>query len=1005
MRLTLQLSCYNGGRYLPYVFEALKKQTLQDWHLFILDNASDPENKKLIDDAVDASSLPISLFRVERNIGFAGAHNFLYEKSKDSCDAVQLLNDDAILEPDFLERCLHALETQPSCGAVSGRVLRWDFDARNEPSKGKTTTIDSFGLKIDWCGFVHDIGQHANLLSIPAKRDADEVFGISGCLPMYRVSAVNAVSFDGALFDTQYVIYKEDCELAYRLHEAGYHAFTVNSASAYHRRTYGQKTTDIARPVNQNSYQSYRNHLWLLLVHIRGLQLITSRIGVLPAECAKAIYWLIRKPHFVMQAFQETWQERSRLLQKRRHAHKLRCQRDHVLDDGQPDKPTADIAIIIVGHNDLSEECLTTLEAARKRSQHSTALVVVDNQSVNFKANEFVAKYAPDAWTLLRNGDFGYGRSMNRGAEQVTAKYYFILNPDTKLVDPELFNTLYNYMESRPDVGLAGPRILNFAGELQDTCRRFPSWFQPLIQRTSLKKTAFGQAYLHRFLMKDYDHVNERNVDWFQGSAMFMRGDLWKQLGGFDHRYWLYFEDIDLCRKTWTADKRVVYLPNVVLQHAHGRQSAQIQNFFLNFIKVKETRAHIYSWLKYMWKWLGQPLPSTEYVPSSPTSMPPKVAIIYLTYNGKESYTDITRCFKSIQNLDYPRDRFEVICVENPSAHGASWPFIEKEWMPLVGTSFPQITIHKNEKDLGYSGANNVGLQIAIEHGCDYVFLLNQDADVDSHFLTAAVERAERDARVMFVQSLVLLGQEKNLVNSVGNRYHFLGYGYAGGYRWTTDQAKSFFEQEKRSNPDLEVPTFSGAAVLVRVAMAKQIGLFDAPFYMYHEDIDATFNARIHGWKSVVEPTSIVYHYYEFSKSIKKFYWMERNRFMVNLTYYKLPTLILIAPAFFGVELISLLFAAKSGWLKEKLRSWGFYWKLSTWQWVWARRQRIQRERTISDRKFLKICESKILFQEATAGSANDHTITRDVNGSIVQRVANPLMTLYWKVIYSLICW
>jgi GT2 family glycosyltransferase len=90
----------------------------------------------------------------------------------------------------------------------------------------------------------------------------------------------------------------------------------------------------------------------------------------------------------------------------------------------------------------------------------------------------------------------------------------------------------------------------------------------------------------------------------------------------------------------------------------------------------------------------------------------PKVAISYLTYNGKDSYVDITRCFKSIQQLDYPLDRVEIICVENPSPHGASWPFIEKEWGPLAGNAFPKLTIEKNAKDLGFSGAENVGMEV-----------------------------------------------------------------------------------------------------------------------------------------------------------------------------------------------------------------------------------------------------------------------------------------------------
>ena len=80
MKLTLQLSCYNGSRYLPYLFASLRTQTAQDWRIVMLDNASTTEERDAISKAVSEAGFPIELFRVEKNIGFAGAHNFLFEK-------------------------------------------------------------------------------------------------------------------------------------------------------------------------------------------------------------------------------------------------------------------------------------------------------------------------------------------------------------------------------------------------------------------------------------------------------------------------------------------------------------------------------------------------------------------------------------------------------------------------------------------------------------------------------------------------------------------------------------------------------------------------------------------------------------------------------------------------------------------------------------------------------------------------------------------------------------
>jgi hypothetical protein len=266
-------------------------------------------------------------------------------------------------------------------------------------------------------------------------------------------------------------------------------------------------------------------------------------------------------------------------------------------------KPTCDLAVIVVGHDDLNEESLRSLAAACSASKYSVEVVVVDNDSRKFAANELVGSILPKAWVLLRNGDFGYGRSMNVGAAFVDAKYYFILNPDTVLTDPQILDKMYEYMRARPNIGLLAPKVFYFDGSLQETCRRFPRWYMPFVQRSRLKDTDFGRRYTASFCMQDYDHASERVVDWVQGSAMFVDGALWKRLGGFDDRFWMYFEDVDLCRRIKNAGRSVTYWTDVSIQHAHGKESAKIKNFLQNLVYNKVARAHVASWLKYEFKW------------------------------------------------------------------------------------------------------------------------------------------------------------------------------------------------------------------------------------------------------------------------------------------------------------------------------------------------------------------------------------------------------------------
>jgi len=262
-----------------------------------------------------------------------------------------------------------------------------------------------------------------------------------------------------------------------------------------------------------------------------------------------------------------------------------------------------DIGVITVSYNNLHEDYLTSLAEALKHTSKSVRVVIVDNASPTQDAKSMVEKLLPQATFIKREENHGMGRSTNFGAEQVDADYYFILNPDTRLTDPNIFDKLVSYCESHPDVGIVAPRIYNFDGTRQDTCRRFPAWYQPFVQRSSLGSTAWGKKYARHFLMHDFDQTTERPVEWVQGSAMFIPGKLWKQLDGFDHRFWLYFEDIDLCRRVWRAGFKIMYVPSLTLQHAFGRASAKIKNPVLNVIKTRATRAHLASWFKYMWKW------------------------------------------------------------------------------------------------------------------------------------------------------------------------------------------------------------------------------------------------------------------------------------------------------------------------------------------------------------------------------------------------------------------
>ena len=285
------------------------------------------------------------------------------------------------------------------------------------------------------------------------------------------------------------------------------------------------------------------------------------------------------------------------------------------------------------------------------------------------------------------------------------------------------------------------------------------------------------------------------------------------------------------------------------------------------------------------------------------------------------------------------------------------------------------------DESLSYTGRGAEKNNLLMEF-----YLLNEDADVDPGFLEPIITKMESDKNIGIAQSLILLGEERDRVNTVGNAYHFLGFGYSRGYKWTIEQAQTHFANERKTNPDLEIAYASGAGMMVRISALQNEELFHGPFFLYHEDTDTSFMMRLRGYNVVVIPESVIYHWYEFSKSITKFYWMERNRYAVLFMYLKPWTLFLIMPLLVAMEVALALFALARGWWPEKKKVYKELGSASYQNWVRERRQEIQKRRKINDREFTKYFVAEILFQHDSAKSA------------LLENIGNPLMKGYWWV-------
>jgi N-acetylglucosaminyl-diphospho-decaprenol L-rhamnosyltransferase len=326
---------------------------------------------------------------------------------------------------------------------------------------------------------------------------------------------------------------------------------------------------------------------------------------------------------------------------------------------------------------------------------------------------------------------------------------------------------------------------------------------------------------------------------------------------------------------------------------------------------------------------------------SSPAPAPlPRIAVVTVLYRCEKYMAGF---FASLAEVDYARDRLELHLVDNSTGDGTL--AAARRELDRLGARLPAVIVHEPGANVGFAQGNNLALRAIIARGNDYAFLLNPDATCEPGALREAVRVARATADLGSVQSLLVLGDRPEVVNTSGNHIHFLGFGYVGGYL----DARAGVPAETR-----EIAFSSGACVLLPVTALERVGLFDETLWLYHEDLDLGWRLRLAGLRNVLAPASVCRHHYEFSRSQSKWYWMERNRWIVVLKNYRLATVLLLLPAMLITDLGLVLMSAKAGWLGSKLRSLAWFLRPSAWSYLWRGRRAIARLRRVSDRELLR---------------------------------------------------
>ena len=248
----------------------------------------------------------------------------------------------------------------------------------------------------------------------------------------------------------------------------------------------------------------------------------------------------------------------------------------------------SDVAVSasIVTYNDIRRVPTTIQSVIDNTKGCNLTLYVIDNASIDGTA-DFVEKFG-NTTVLRQNQNLGFGAAHNKVLDQKLGKYHFVINPDITLND-DVISDMVDYFESNPDVVMAMPKIQNEDGTEQKLPKEKPTFKRLYFGR-------FSDKIRSEYVWADKEITEPCEIKFCTGCFFCIRTDAFRELGGFDKRYFMYLEDADLALKAKSLGK-VMMLPQFSVTHAWERESAK---------SLKYLVIHIISSFKFLFKWRGK---------------------------------------------------------------------------------------------------------------------------------------------------------------------------------------------------------------------------------------------------------------------------------------------------------------------------------------------------------------------------------------------------------------
>jgi GT2 family glycosyltransferase len=532
--------------------------------IVVIDNAADEPMDP--DRALQAGVL---LHRENANLGFAAGQNRgMALALQRGADAVLLLNNDAALERDTLEKLLAVLPSHPEIG-ILGTCVRGAAPPHRIESAGISLNLRTGRMRL----------RHHGRPSLPPGPELEEVDAVSGAALVATGLLIRRVGY----LRPEYFCYYEEVDWCLRARAAGLRVAVLRGARVRHR--VAKKGHDHSLTA-LTTYYGTRNHLRCLSRNAPlGPIGEAIRTGIVASLCG---LHALRGP--------------KRKVRLRAVREGLRDARRRVFGP-RPDHPGARpapppgpnsnaprVAVVVLAWNRLEEtiECLASVAAC---GRPNTEIILVDNASKEPVGNR-VREEFPDVHVIENERNLGYAGGNNVGlryALSLDVDYVLVLNNDA-IVAPDAIDEMVALAEADPEVGAVGARVMQY----ENRERVYGVVGKLVYMPTLIRLEGLHADNLDRFSAT-------RDGDFIPGCSILIRRRVLRHVGFFDERFFAYHEDVDWCTRAWVAGWRISYLPSAIVYHRgaihYGASPvADYRYYFYGRNSVLYARKHARPW-------------------------------------------------------------------------------------------------------------------------------------------------------------------------------------------------------------------------------------------------------------------------------------------------------------------------------------------------------------------------------------------------------------------------